>query len=409
MIGRIKSFSFILSHTTSNSYSPVFHHLTPPKCASFPPQPWSNHRLSSISSFHTSSVLLLNRFLFDPSEINSFPNEEDDTNGSPWIPSVTLPKSDYRTIHAAKILNLQNGDKIRAGIVGEASSDHHELNQRTTNHQDNGIRDISQGGVMTDDAIISWIPEGKIKKAQPTKNGEPPGSLQIDFHSLSPPLDNNNNNHKSHTSRTPIFPSDYSVSLILALPRPLQLGRMLPMMAQMGVDHLVLTSAKKVPKDYFGSHLFRKPQELQHHLIEGLCQAGDVRLPKVTVVKRLKIFVEDELDSLFPSDQYAKVIAHPLRRTSRTMGKQGEEAPTDLRMRNIQFPEHCERPKLVIAVGPEGGWEEDYELELFQSHGFEQVTLGNRILRSDVAVVSLLSLAHDVCVDQVYQHWNTKR
>jgi hypothetical protein len=41
-----------------------------------------------------------------------------------------------------------------------------------------------------------------------------------------------------------------------------------------------------------------------------------------------------------------------------------------------------------------GGWDEPFELELFAEHGFQAVTLGSRVLRSDVAVNSLLALAH---------------
>jgi len=34
---------------------------------------------------------------------------------------------------------------------------------------------------------------------------------------------------------------------------------------------------------------------------------------------------------------------------------------------------------------------------MFKDKGFQQITLGKRVLRSDVAVVSLLALAHEVC------------
>lgn len=34
---------------------------------------------------------------------------------------------------------------------------------------------------------------------------------------------------------------------------------------------------------------------------------------------------------------------------------------------------------------------------MFLEKGFQKVTLGTRALRSDVAVVSLLALAHEVC------------
>lgn len=311
---------------------------------------------------HISSALYLNRFLFDTSELDpddNFSSCEIESSVSWWKRSVTLPKDDYRTVHAAKILNLRNGDTIRAGIVGGDNEDCH--------------------GLVTDLAEIEWLPEGKIKKSEPTKNGEPPGSLRIALRSLSAP--------KRHDDGASVTPP---VSLILALPRPLQLGRILPMVAQMGVDELVLTSAAKVPKDYFGSHLFRKPNELRAHLIEGLCLAGDVRIPRVTVVRRLKMFLEDEIDRMFPRDKVARVIAHPQRAGDNV-------AP--LRMRDIQFPFSVEEnpPRIVLAVGPEGGWAEDYELEMFRDCGFQQITLGTRVLRSDVAVVSLLSLAHDIC------------
>jgi RsmE family RNA methyltransferase len=306
-------------------------------------------RTRTRSGFHSSTVCHLNRFLLDPNELDDVDTITD------GIPTATLPKDDYRTIHAAKILKLQNGDTIRAGLV--SCKEHN--------------------GLTTDEAVIEWIPEGKVKKAEPLGNGNPPGSIRIRLESLRPPSE----------TLTP------SVSLILALPRPLQLGRMLPMISQMGVDQLVLTAASKVPKDYFGSHLFRKPEELTERLIEGLCQAGDVRLPRVHIVRNLRDFLSNDLDDMFPVDEYARVIAHPQRSPG---------APGEKRMRHAQFPAH-HPPRLVIAVGPEGGWEEPDELERFQEHGFQQITLGTRILRSDCAVVSLLSLGHDVCADREEQ------
>ncbi|CAB9505012.1 Specifically methylates the N3 position of the uracil ring of uridine 1498 (m3U1498) in 16S rRNA. Acts on the fully assembled 30S ribosomal subunit (By similarity) [Seminavis robusta] len=289
----------------------------------------------------------LNRFLFDPEEVLV------DDNATKKY--VTLSKDDYRTIHASKILGLHNGDTLRAGVVG--CSD---------------LNGTGSGGYLTDHAVVEWIPEGKVKKAEPLGNGNPPGSLRIELSDLSPCPD----------SQVP------TVALLLALPRPLQLGRMLPMIAQMGVSHLILSQAKKVPKDYFGSHLFRKPHLLRERLIEGLCQAGDVRLPNITIVKNLKHFLAEDIDEMFPLTDYARVIAHPQR-------KEDDEIR---RMRNVEFPTSTTTtPRILMAVGPEGGWEEPEELDRFQELGFQQITMGNRVLRSDCAVVSLLALAHDAC------------
>mmetsp|Transcript_17824 Transcript_17824/g.33850 ORF Transcript_17824/g.33850 Transcript_17824/m.33850 type:complete len:133 (+) Transcript_17824:2900-3298(+) len=72
-------------------------------------------RSGTKSSFHSTTRIGLNRFLFDPAELGSSPFT-DNENGQETV-TVTLPKDDYRTIHAAKILGLHNGDTVRAGVV----------------------------------------------------------------------------------------------------------------------------------------------------------------------------------------------------------------------------------------------------------------------------------------------------
>lgn len=36
-------------------------------------------------------------------------------------------------------------------------------------------------------------------------------------------------------------------------------------------------------------------------------------MPEVVVARRLKIFLEDDIDSLFPRDRWVRVVAHPTR------------------------------------------------------------------------------------------------
>lgn len=322
----------------------------------------------------------LNRFLFDPSEVQTIENDfiPKTAGGAIHHHKVILPKDDYRTIHAAKILRLENGDTIRAGIV---SCDDHD-------------------GLWTDNAIVEWIsPTSNVEHddngkslPQQQQQQQQHGSLSIQLWNLTSP---NNNGHDNDDAPM----DDIHVSLILAVPRPLQLSRILPMVSQMGIEQLVLTGARKVPKDYFGSQLFRPPgAAMKERLMEGLCQSGDVRLPKVHVSKNLKYFLQDDLDRLFPIQEYARVLAHPQRIH--------EESVKVIRMGDVIFPTPSSssmsslsqsKPKMVIAVGPEGGWEEPEELDIFRERGFQQVTMGTRTLRTDCAVVSLLSLAHEVC------------
>lgn len=46
---------------------------------------------------------------------------------------------------------------------------------------------------------------------------------------------------------------------------------------------------------------------------------------------------------------------------------------------------------VLVLIGPEGGWSEE-EVELILSHGFEEVSLGRNILRSETAALSSLVL-----------------
>jgi RsmE family RNA methyltransferase len=103
-------------------------------------------------------------------------------------------------------------------------------------------------------------------------------------------------------------------------------------------------------------------------LIEGLEQAGDTRLPEVTVERRLKPFIEDELDEKFPDTH--RLLAHP------EAGESITASPG--------------RQPTLLAVGPEGGWT-PFELELFEAHGFSRLGLGPRRLRTDVACIALIT------------------
>lgn len=161
-----------------------------------------------------------------------------------------------------------------------------------------------------------------------------------------------------------------TVDLILALPRPRVMRRLYATLASLGVRRLFLTNANKVEAQYYGTQ-WLSPEHYEPLLIEGLEQAGDTRLPEVTVIRRLKPFVEDCMDELFPES--TRLLAHP--------------APD-----NRQHVPPCTAP-VVLAIGPEGGWT-PFELDLFGKQGFQTVSLGNRPLRTDVACIALISVLH---------------
>ena len=71
------------------------------------------------------------------------------------------------------------------------------------------------------------------------------------------------------------------------------------------------------------------------------------------------------------------------------------ELPTSVRMMDIPsiLAEGGEK-RIVVAIGPEGGWTLK-EYHQFIRAGFLPVHMGPRILRTDMAVPALLSLAHE--------------
>src|SRR5205823_4470744 len=48
--------------------------------------------------------------------------------------------------------------------------------------------------------------------------------------------------------------------------------------------------------------------------------------------------------------------------------------------------------ELALACGPEGGWTED-ELRLFREHGWQEASLGPRVLRAETAAIAATAIA----------------
>ena len=164
------------------------------------------------------------------------------------------------------------------------------------------------------------------------------------------------------------------ITLLLALPRPKVLRRLFAPLAGWGVETLILTNATKVERVYFDTH-WLQPEQYEPLLIEGLEQSGETRMPKVRVERRLKPLVEDEL----PHWPGTRLLLHP-----------GADACPATQAR-LAGP-------TLVAIGPEGGWT-DYEVALLRMHGFRCITLGARILRSDIAVHSIMGILHGLLLE----------
>ena len=129
---------------------------------------------------------------------------------------------------------------------------------------------------------------------------------------------------------------------------------------------LFLINAYRVEKSFWSTPIL-EPEQVEHHFRLGLEQAGDTVLPELTIKKRFKPFVEDELPALAANTR--ALIAHPYQ--------------------SIPCPEPANEETLLV-IGPEGGLI-PYEVELMKAQGLESISLGARILRVETAVPVLLS------------------
>lgn len=230
------------------------------------------------------------------------------------ISADTVTLRDHRARHIRRILKSREGDVLRAGII-----------------------------------------DGPMGTATVLSSGKEKVTLQLDCRQAPP--------------------AKAATALILALPRPIMLKRVLAQAASMGVDRIMLINARRVEKSFFhSSHL--SPAKIDEALRRGLEQAGDTRLPRVSIHPRFRPFIEDELPPPRAGGP-RRLLAHP-------DGAMGKPAPA------TSPPPAGERQ--LLAIGPEGGWV-DFELQCFQQQGFIPFSWGPRILRVDTAVPVLLALA----------------
>ncbi|HTJ41266.1 MAG TPA: RsmE family RNA methyltransferase [Kofleriaceae bacterium] len=153
------------------------------------------------------------------------------------------------------------------------------------------------------------------------------------------------------------------IDLILAVPRPKVLRRVLQFAASCAVRRIDLINAWKVDKSYFGSAKV-EDRSIAEDLRLGAEQGATTWLPDVRVHARFMQFL----------DEHAPTATHKLCAHAR------DADPIEQRYRGGD---------VALAIGPEGGWI-DREVDTFALRGFAIVSLGAPILRVEAAVASAL-------------------
>ncbi|HJO93826.1 MAG TPA: 16S rRNA (uracil(1498)-N(3))-methyltransferase [Victivallales bacterium] len=161
-------------------------------------------------------------------------------------------------------------------------------------------------------------------------------------------------------------PSPLPLTLIVSLPRPKTLKKVLHIATCLGIKKIYLIESWKVEKSYWQSPVLEE-KSVNEHLILGLEQAKDTILPEVTIKRRFKPFIEDEIPQIIEGS--LPIVAHPDKNSETNS--------------NNNLP-------ITLAIGPEAGFTE-YEICMFKQHHFQTFSLGCRILRVEFAIPAIIS------------------
>lgn len=159
-------------------------------------------------------------------------------------------------------------------------------------------------------------------------------------------------------------PPKLPLTLVLALPRPKVLNRVIASATSLGIHRIILINAWRVEKSYWKSPRLSEENLLMQAVL-GLEQARDTVLPVIETHRLFRPFVEDELPEI--AEGTLRLVAHP--HTS------------------AECPRQVNRP-VTLVIGPEGGFIEQ-EIASLAGAGFSPVSLGPRILRVETAVTAV--------------------
>ncbi len=165
---------------------------------------------------------------------------------------------------------------------------------------------------------------------------------------------------------TDIPPKPIPLTLVLALPRPKMLKRIIESVTSLGVKDIYLINSWRVEKSFWQSPVL-KQTELEKFMILGLEQSKDTILPTIHLKRFFKGFVNDELPMI--SKESNCITAHP---------KSSLCCPIGI------------NEKTTLAIGPEGGFIEK-EIQTLKNIGFSDYHVGDRILKVETAVTYLIS------------------
>ena len=165
-------------------------------------------------------------------------------------------------------------------------------------------------------------------------------------------------------------PHRHVFDIVLALPRPKMLRRILRTIAEFGVENLHLVNSARVEKSFWQSPLLH-PEKINDALFAGMERSKDTVITNVRLHRRFKPFLEDQLPEIC-GDRNCWL--------------------TDMNARKSVVDFDISSAPAVVMIGPEGGFV-PFEIELALATIAQPVNLGGRTLSVDTAVTTVLAQA----------------
>ncbi len=165
-------------------------------------------------------------------------------------------------------------------------------------------------------------------------------------------------------------PQRHTFDIVLALPRPKMLRRILRTIGEFGVENLYLINSARVEKSYWQSPLLQ-PEKIHDALIKGMERSKDTIMTNVSLHKRFRPFIEDQLSDICGN---------------RTCWL------TDMSATQSVVESKFSSKPAVVMIGPEGGFV-PFEIKLAMLKKALPVNLGARTLSVDTALTTILAQA----------------
>ncbi|MFA5660266.1 MAG: RsmE family RNA methyltransferase [Bacilli bacterium] len=157
------------------------------------------------------------------------------------------------------------------------------------------------------------------------------------------------------------------ITLIYALPKGDKLDLVIQKAVELGVNHITLVATKNAVVKFDESKSERKLERFEKIIKSAAMQSKRNQIPTIEGVMAFKDMLTRPFD--------LKLLAH-------------EKATLPL---HVALDPHQKPQSISVLVGPEGGFSEE-EVSLAQAAGYQIVSFGRTILRSETAVFYALSL-----------------